>query len=70
MPDVSIEDVILPKETKERVCESVLKFPAIKDKFNKLEVDRKITYGCVSCVPMCVDRVNCEIFPEKETSCT
>lgn len=45
MPNVNLDDVVLPQETKKRICEAVLNFEKVKDTFHRLEVDQKITYG-------------------------
>ena len=45
LPDVNLEDVVLPSETKQRVVEAIMHFDQVKDAYNELEIDRKITYG-------------------------
>jgi len=44
-PDVSLDDVILPKATKDRICDCVLNFERVKEKYHSLEIEKKITYG-------------------------
>lgn len=44
-PDVEIDDVILPKQTKDSICEAALNFDSVKDAYRSLEIDKKITYG-------------------------
>jgi hypothetical protein len=44
-PDVSLDDVVLPKEMKDRICEAALNFENVKDEYRSLEIDKKITYG-------------------------
>lgn len=45
VPAVELDDVVIPKETKKRVCEAVLNFEQVKDKYYEYEIDKKITYG-------------------------
>ena len=45
IPNVCLADVVLPKDTKKRVCDAVMHHDEVKNIFEKLEVDQKITYG-------------------------
>lgn len=45
LPDVNLDDVVLPTETKQRVVNAILNFDKVKRTYNELQIDRKITYG-------------------------
>jgi hypothetical protein len=45
LPSVELEDVVIPKETKKRVCNVVLNFEKVKERYYGYEIDKKITYG-------------------------
>lgn len=45
LPSVELDDVVIPSETKKRVCDAVLSFEEVKDNYYKYEIDKKITYG-------------------------
>ena len=44
-PEISIDDVILPEQTKKRVLDSVLNFDKVKDVIHETGMEEKITYG-------------------------
>lgn len=44
-PEISIEDVILPEQTKKRVLDAVLSFDKVKDVIHETGMDEKIAYG-------------------------
>jgi len=44
-PSERLEDVVLPNEVKDRICERALHFNAVKQKYGELEINKKITYG-------------------------
>lgn len=45
LPDVNLDDVVLPTDTKQRVVDAITNFDKVKSAYNELEIDRKITYG-------------------------
>ena len=44
-PDINIDDVILPADTKKRILDSVLGFDKVKDIMHETGIDEKLTYG-------------------------
>lgn len=44
-PSERMEDIVLPMEVKDRICERALHFNAVKQKYGELEINKKITYG-------------------------
>ena len=44
-PDIAVDDVILPEQTKKRVLASVLSFDKVKDVIHETGMDEKISYG-------------------------
>ena len=44
-PNVCLDDVVLPSEIKERICERALHFDAVREKYAELDISKKITYG-------------------------
>ena len=44
-PTESLDDVVLPTETKKRILDSAINFDAVKEKYKELKIDEKITYG-------------------------
>ena len=44
-PDIEIDDVILPEDTKKRIMDSVLSFDKVKDLMFEYKVEEKLSYG-------------------------
>jgi len=44
-PTVRMEDVVLPTEIKDRICDRALHFDAVRQKYGELGISKKITYG-------------------------
>ena len=44
-PDINVDDVILPEETKKRILDSVLSFDKVNDIMHQTGIDDKLTYG-------------------------
>jgi len=45
LPDVDLEDVMLPAATKKRISDAALSFDKVKRALEEYEADKKITYG-------------------------
>jgi hypothetical protein len=44
-PDINVDDVILPEDTKKRILDSVISFDKVKDIMHQTGIDDKLTYG-------------------------
>jgi len=44
-PDINVDDVILPEDTKKRILNSVLCFDKVKDIMHQTGINDKLTYG-------------------------
>ena len=44
-PEISVDDVILPEQTKKRVISTVLNFEKVKDVIHESGMGEKISYG-------------------------
>ena len=43
-PDINVDDVILPEDTKKRILDSVISFDKVKDIMHQTGIDDKLTY--------------------------